>query len=428
MTGVSWPFPGRCLCAALLLLMGTACTPLNETSSRSSDVASCLTALPAPRLVNGLFVEPDDGLDPLVDELAAAACTIDVSVYILSDDIIIATLIAAEARGVSVRVMLEEFPFGGGGGQIDVKHQLEEAGVEVRWSASDIRFSHAKYLVVDRQVALIMNQNLTTSAFTTNREFGVTTTHPASVVQAQEIFDRDWRHDPLDDPEGPLVVSPTDSRQQLLGLIEGAGRTIDFYAEVIRDDEIVDALRAAEARGVEVRLVVDESLDEDTGTIVDELRDAGVEIRLSGHLYIHAKLMVIDRDQAIVGSQNFTATSLDDNREIAIVVTDALILERCETIYERDWQRARPNTLSPGLDMHAMYVYSVRTVPRGWEGGFPTRPGTRRDELRGSDRHWRRHEVEHGMARVAGRRTRKRSTGIEATAGQSGLSHAIHVK
>ncbi len=357
---MSFPFPpsssGRYLCAVFLLLVSTACSNLGGTSSTASNVASCLDALPVPGTVSGLFVEPDDGLDPVVDELAAAACTIDVSVYILSDEAVIASLVAAEDRGVRVRVMLEEFPFGGGGGQVEVKDRLEQHGVEVRWSASDIRFSHAKYLVVDGQVALIMNQNLTTSAFTSNREFGVTTTDQASVDQAQEIFDRDWRHDPLDDPEGPLIVSPTDSRERLLEVIDAADRTIDFYAEVIRDDDIVDALGAAEARGVEVRLIVDEGLDEDTGAIAAELHGDGVEIRLSGHLYIHAKLMVIDGDQAIVGSQNFTPTSLDDNRELAFVATDALILERCDAIFERDWQRAIPGTSSPGLDTQRMYV------------------------------------------------------------------------
>jgi phosphatidylserine/phosphatidylglycerophosphate/cardiolipin synthase-like enzyme len=68
----------------------------------------------------------------------------------------------------------------------------------------------------------------------------------------------------------------------------------------------------------------------------------GVEIRLAESLYIHAKLMVIDGEAAVVGSQNFTETSLDYNRELAIVITDPSILERCLDVFERDWQRAIP--------------------------------------------------------------------------------------
>lgn len=336
------PALGRYAWAILVLIVTAACSPLGQTSPPASNIDSCLGALTVSEPVSGLFVEPDDGVDPVVDEFRAAACTIDVAVYILSDETIIESLAATADRGVRVRVMLEEFPFGGGGGQVEVKERLEGHGIEVRWSAPNIRFSHAKYAVIDRQVALVMNQNLTTSAFTANREFGVTTTEAASVGQAQEIFDRDWRHDPLDDPDGPLIVSPTNSRARLLELIANADQTIDFYAEVIRDSEIVAALGAAESRGVDVRLIVDASMDEGTQEIAADLFGAGAEIRLAETLYIHAKLMVIDNELAVVGSQNFTPTSLDDNRELAIVATDGLILERCAAIFERDWQRAVP--------------------------------------------------------------------------------------
>jgi phosphatidylserine/phosphatidylglycerophosphate/cardiolipin synthase-like enzyme len=339
---LSRAFAIRTIGALLVLIAATACSPSSLTTTTSSQTNACLGSLGVVPVVTGLFVEPDDGLDPVVDEFGAAACTIDVSVYILTDEFILDSLTRASDRGVRVRVMLEEHPFGGGGTQSEVKQHLEDHGVEVRWSSTDIRFSHAKYIVIDRQVALIMNQNLTTSAFMSNREFAATTTEPAVVGQAQEIFDRDWNHDPIDDPNGPLVVSPTNSRTRFLDLIDQAETGIDFYAEVIRDGEIVDALAEAESRGVQVRLILDESMDEDTQDIAVQLYDAGVEIRLAEHLYIHAKLMIIDGKSAIVGSQNFTATSLDDNRELAMIVNDPHALVRCTTTFERDWLRAIP--------------------------------------------------------------------------------------
>ncbi len=329
-------------CALFSVVFVGACAPLDRNVAPVPDIAGCLGALAAPEPVSGLFVEPDDGVDPVVAEFSAAACAIDLSIYILSDDAIIDSLIAAADRGVRVRVMLEEFPFGGGGSQVELTERLERDGVEVRWSSTDIRFSHAKYAVIDRQVALIMNQNLTASAFSANREFAVATTDVPSVSQAQAIFDRDWRHDPLDDPAGPLIVSPTNSRQRLLDLIAGAESSIDFYAEVIRDEPFMAALGAAERRGVAVRLIVDGSMDDADQAVAATLYGHGVEIRLADTLYIHAKLMVIDGEQAIVGSQNYTPTSLDDNRELAIVATDPFILERCLTIFERDWLRAIP--------------------------------------------------------------------------------------
>jgi phosphatidylserine/phosphatidylglycerophosphate/cardiolipin synthase-like enzyme len=333
-------------CALILLLFISACSPTSFREAGGPLLADCLAGVAEPPPVDGLVVEPDDGVGPILDEIDAAQCTVDVSVYLLSDDAIVAALIAAVGRGVEVRLMLEQYPFGGGGGQDEMRQYLEDEGVAVKWSATDIRFSHAKYLVIDRQVALILNQNLTTSAFESNREFGIVTTDDATVDQAQDIFDRDWEHAPIDDPDGPLIVSPTNSRDRLLALIDGARLSIDFYAEVIRDPEIVDALGDAEVRGVAVRLIVDESIDEDTQDILIQLYDAGVEIRLSDTLYIHAKLMLIDGGLAVIGSQNFTATSLDQNRELAMAVTDPVVLARCQAIFERDWQRAIPGAPS----------------------------------------------------------------------------------
>ncbi|MBA3274289.1 MAG: hypothetical protein H0T72_00735, partial [Chloroflexia bacterium] len=118
---VSRPVAGRAFAALLVLLLMASCSPLTSFPASGLDTASCLATLPVPASVSGLFVEPDDGLDPVLDEFAAAACAIDVSVYILSDDLVIESLQAAAARGVRVRVMLEEFPFGGGGGQVEVR-------------------------------------------------------------------------------------------------------------------------------------------------------------------------------------------------------------------------------------------------------------------------------------------------------------------
>lgn len=334
----------RLLSLLAILLIASACSPFSNNQHQSDSVAECLAGISSPSPANGLFVEPDDGHDPVVRELAAARCTIDVSVYLLTDDAVIGALTDADARGVRVRVTLEEHPFGGGGTQDEVKSLLDDAGVAVQWSGSDIRFSHAKYIVVDAQVALIMNLNLTTSAFESNREFGITTTDPEAVSQAQEIFERDWQGEAIDDVPGSLIVSPTNSRERMLAMIEHANRSIDLYAEVIRDSEIVSALGAAEARGVAVRLIVDESLDEDTQAIAAELYGMGVEIRIADTLYIHAKLMTIDAEVIVVGSQNFTATSLDQNRELAIVITDAAIVDRAMVIFDRDWQRAVPGS------------------------------------------------------------------------------------
>jgi hypothetical protein len=111
--------------------------------------------------VTGVFIEPGDGRAPLLDEVRAARHSIDLEVYILTDDAILQSLEDAQRRGIEVRVILEEHPFGGGGGQEEVFARLESAGIAVRWGNPVFRFSHIKAMIVDDAVAIIMNQNLT---------------------------------------------------------------------------------------------------------------------------------------------------------------------------------------------------------------------------------------------------------------------------
>src|SRR3954452_8248408 len=62
--------------------------------------------------VRGVFVEPEDGRNPVLEELNAANSSIDVMIYLLSDRDVMSALGRAESRGVQVRVILEHDPFG----------------------------------------------------------------------------------------------------------------------------------------------------------------------------------------------------------------------------------------------------------------------------------------------------------------------------
>ncbi len=300
------------------------------------------TATPEPTAVDsagvvGIFVEPDDGRAPILMELAAAERNIDLHVYLVSDEEIIDALIEAEERGVRVRVLLEEHPFGGSGQNPVTFDRLQAAGAEVRWSNPAFRFSHVKMLVIDQGVVIIMNLNLSASAVTGNRELAAITTRPPEVTQAAALFEADWERE-AEPARGPLVVSPIDSRAVLLGLIDSARMSLDIYAEVMRDDEIIEALTDAEERGVDVRLVMSpEYGDNDRGESERErLAREGVEIVLARGIYIHAKAIIVDRQRLWLGSQNFTATSLDQNREVGIVIDDPANVGRAIRIFDAD--------------------------------------------------------------------------------------------
>ena len=56
---------------------------------------------------------------------------------------------------------------------------------------------------------------------------------------------------------------------------------------------------------------------------------------------MHAKLVLVDGQRAFVCSQNFSAVSLDANREVGIIVADAAVVSQLTGVAQGDWSAAQ---------------------------------------------------------------------------------------
>lgn len=334
--------------AAILVLIATATIVVSlglvaEKDNPSTPVPATAEQHPAaPSAIEGVYVLPDDGPAPLIEELDAAQSSISIEIYLLTDDDVLAALFRARDRGVTVRVLLEKDPYGGSNQQPQVFDTLTNGGIQVRWNTAAQRFSHVKLIVIDQRVALIMNLNLTYSALTKNRELAVITTDPDLVDHASRIFENDWQGKNGAIP-GPLTLSPDNSRSAILELIQGARTSLDIYAEVITDPAFISAVQGAIDRGVRVRIIMTQGygqnmLDEPVG----ELVRYGAELHTLASPYIHAKLIMVDGKQAFIGSQNYTSTSMDQNREVGVIISGASNLERIRRVFDRDFAMGIP--------------------------------------------------------------------------------------
>lgn len=335
----------RWLAIALALAIGAAVIalawPRHPEGGRPQVIYTGATPRPGQE-TTGVFITPMDGRGPLLEEIAAARREITLQIYLISDTPTVDALAAAVRRGVHVRVLLEEHPYGGGGGQPEAFERLKKAGIDVRWSNPVFRFNHVKTFTMDGAVAVIMNMNLTVSAFQQNREINVVTNDPAIVQHALAIFEADWER--TAEPEaGPLIISPTSARADLLELIGSATISLDIYAEVLRDDAFFRAIAEAAERGVAVRIVMSPG-DEKQMTTLRGLVERGVRVRIVSDVYIHAKLFLADRARAFVGSQNMTSTSLDQNREIGVIIDDPGAVERIGRVFDVDFRLGREVT------------------------------------------------------------------------------------
>jgi hypothetical protein len=135
------------------------------------------------------------------------------------------------------------------------------------------------------------------------------------------------------------------------------------------DSAVVNALAAAARRGVNVEVVMTESSEWDANFAI--LRAAGVGIRIypdnSTSLYIHAKIIIVDGTSALVGSQNFSSASLDDNRELGITLTDPGIISSLSSTFQSDWNggtqiAAGTTTSAPVASTGAAFPLQVISV------------------------------------------------------------------
>ncbi|MGB7327992.1 MAG: phospholipase D-like domain-containing protein, partial [Rubripirellula sp.] len=89
----------------------------------------------------------------------------------------------------------------------------------------------------------------------------------------------------------------------------------------VPDDALVDALKFASLRGIDVRILVPEKSnhwfsDIAAGALLRELAESGVGVYRFQPRMLHAKAMLVDHTVAAVGSANFDMRSLFLNYEI----------------------------------------------------------------------------------------------------------------
>ncbi len=335
------------LAAALASLTGCGSAATNAPDLPAPTAVGSQPGAPAqatPVLGAGigadtLLVMPDDGTRAITGPIRAATHSLDLTTYLLTDHTLIHDLEYAHANGVQVRVILEHHPYGDGGSSSanqSAYDQLYAADIPVHWSNPAYSLTHEKTMIVDGTMAYILTLNYTKSAFRSNREFGVVDSNAQDVRAAEAIFTADWNDQPYTPSDPNLFLSPVNSRAYTLALIGRATRSIEVYAEEVQDTEVEQALVQAAQRGVQVRLITNAG-DGTNAQGINVLQSGGVDVHQITAPYVHAKAILVDDKWAFVGSENISTSSLDDNRELGVLVNDQNSLARLKATFEQDW-------------------------------------------------------------------------------------------
>jgi len=132
-------------------------------------------------------------------------------------------------------------------------------------------------------------------------------------------------------------------------MISAAQRTIDLEEFYVNNEAgqslepVLDAIRAAAARGVQVRLIVDAGFYKTYPDVPNEfaqiqnMQVKTIDFSSLGGIQ-HSKYFVIDQSQTFLGSANLDWLALTHIHEVGLKIDNSDISASLESVFEKDWQ------------------------------------------------------------------------------------------
>jgi cardiolipin synthase len=322
-----------------------------------------------------LITDYSGAVDRLVADIDAASQHVHLLYYIFADDAtghrVADSLEKAVARGVPCRVLMDGL--GSKRGLRTLAPRMRVVGIEVfeslpvhflrRKSARfDLR-NHRKIAVIDGKTAYVGSQNLVNRDFKPGiiyEELVARMTGPA-VLQLQGVFLTDYFAESDNDlfrpeyfppevqagntaaqalPSGPGFPQANVQRLVVSLLYSATNRVVITTPYFIPDESLLDAMKIAVLRGVEVHLVVSRQADQvlvchAQRSFYDELLEAGVRVHVYRQHLMHAKHLSFDDQIAVIGSSNLDLRSFLLNEEISLSVYDSGVAAALRRIQER---------------------------------------------------------------------------------------------
>ncbi len=283
-------------------------------------------------------------LSGLVD---AATASVHVEMYEFSRSDMRDALIRAHDRGVAVSVIVDPTVAETAATAATLRsHGVDVLDYPVRTQMID----HVKLLVVDDAVAVVGGINWGVGSERNHDVDAIV--HGPVVANLQRVFVADMATsgrrvvipDGVADPA--IIVTTTlpgtDIRPLVISAIETATSTLDIELFVVTDSGIVNAIAAAQTRGVTIRVLLDPSQPSSDASAA-ALVAAHVPLRhySSGGEKLHAKFVVADMRRIVFGSANWSKGGFVRNHECdaEIVNSPALAADFTRAV-DADWAAA----------------------------------------------------------------------------------------
>ena len=138
------------------------------------------------------------------------------------------------------------------------------------------------------------------------------------------------------------IFSP-ENGDEIISFIDSAKQSLDIEMYVFTSDKILQALKRASDRGVQVRIILEKRvINSDNQKNYNELKVYGVNVKWASQEYAltHAKFMILDGKTMLVGSHNFSENAMYKNREASVIIQSANVVDDFRKVFEEDWIKA----------------------------------------------------------------------------------------
>jgi cardiolipin synthase A/B len=140
-----------------------------------------------------------------------------------------------------------------------------------------------------------------------------------------------------------LVTEPDQGLTPIYNLIATAKKSIDMTMYELTDATVIDALAAAAANGLAVRVILDQNSEKTSNTpAYNSLQSKKVGVHWANPAYAvtHQKTITIDAATSAIMTLNLTPDDYATTRDFAVITNDAADVAAIETTFNADFTNA----------------------------------------------------------------------------------------
>lgn len=121
--------------------------------------------------------------------------------------------------------------------------------------------------------------------------------------------------------------------------LRSAQQRVDICVFTLSDDRIAEEILATHRRGVALRVITDNEKENDLGSDIARLRDAGIPVAVDrSAAHMHHKFAIFDGVSLLNGSYNWTRSAGAANEENLVVCRDRTLIRQFASRFDSMWQ------------------------------------------------------------------------------------------